>query len=173
MSLDFELIPGASPCALGPAERVALFSFRLLASGGGRCPTLQMVLSDILGKQGPVAHAGLDLLVRSMNAQARRKLAVGCPCMKGLTWDEAAVLGLIAAAQHAEPALIARWFDRLGVHTPRHDAQRGLVWAATAFSVAGFLFDPDVGDLGLAAIKARRAPRLRSDANRPDNRGAG
>lgn len=150
MTAELELIPGVRIGALGLPERVALSTFRLLIAGRGSCPTLQWLLCDTLGSHGPVAFSGLSVVASRLPVESCRPITIACPCTRGITWDESAVLALIAAAQRADAPAIATWLTRLGVISPTGELQRGLSWSAVAFSVEGFVLNPEVGNLGLA-----------------------
>lgn len=144
---DHELIPGVALGGLGPSERLMIGALRLIASGRGRCPMLTRAFETHLGSQGAAAAQGASILAHALSAESKRKLTLGWMCVRGLTWDEAAILAMLEAAQRSDTHGIARWLSRLGVGTPSVALQRGLAWSAAAFAVAGKAFDPDVARL--------------------------
>lgn len=154
-----EIIPGVQVCALGASERLFLGGLRLIASGRGRCPMLARAFESLLGSQGAGAAQGATILADRLCAESGRKLTLGWMCIRGVTWDEAAILAMVEAAQRADAPAIARWLSRLGIGHPSPALQRGLAWTAAAFDVAGERFDPDVATLTQA--KASRTTQLR------------
>jgi hypothetical protein len=141
---DHEIIPGVSLGALGLSERLMIGGLRLIAAGRGKCPNLGRAFENHLGSQGSVAAHGAGLLAQGLCSESERKLTLGWMCVRGVTWDEAAILGMLEAAQRSDAPRIARWLSRLGVGSPGPMLQRGIAWSAAAFSVAGKPFDPDV-----------------------------
>ncbi len=144
---DHEIIPGVALGALGVSERLVVGSLRLIAAGRGKCPNLGRAFENHLGSQGPIAVHGASLLAHSLCSESERKLTLGWLCVRGVTWDEAAILALLEAAQRSDSQRIARWLSRLGVDQPSPMLQRGIAWSAAAFSVAGKPFDRDVETL--------------------------
>lgn len=144
---DHEIIPGVALGALGLSERLMIGGLRLIAAGRGRCPNLARAFETHLGSQGAIAAQGANLLAHGLSAESARKLTLGWMCVRGLTWDEAAILALLVAAQRTDSDRIARWLSRLGVASPSPALQRGVAWSAAAFSVAGKPFDRDVETL--------------------------
>lgn len=151
---DHELIPGVAFNALGASERLMIGGLRLIAAGRGRCPNLTRALESHLGSQGAIAARGATLLAHSLCSESQRKLTLGWLCVRGVTWDEVAVLAMLEAAQRAQSKEIARWLTRLGIDAPSPVLQRGIAWSAAAFEVAGKPFDPDIASL----IRARTTP---------------
>jgi hypothetical protein len=146
-----ELIPGVSARALAQPERMTLGALRLMAAGRGDCPGVQQVFDQQMGSQGQPAADGLATLGRLLPFESGRKLTLGWLCVRGVTWDEAAILALIEAGQRASVPEISMWFGRLGVAHPSPALQRGLAWAAAAFSIADkMFFDPSVREISVA-----------------------
>jgi hypothetical protein len=157
---EHELIPGVAVRALAQPERMTLGALRLMAAGRGDCPTLRQVFDEQMESQGQPAADGLATLVRRLPLESGRKLTLGWLCVRGVTWDEAAILALIEAGQRASVPEISMWFARLGVDQPSPALQRGLAWAAAAFMIADKMFDPGIGELGAATVPPATA-RLR------------
>ena len=156
---DHEIVPGVVIAALGPSERLLLGGLRLIASGRGRCPMLVRGFESLLGSQGSGAAQGAAILAERLCAESGRKLTLGWMSIRGVTWDEAAILALLEAAQRTDAPAIARWMSRLGIASPSPALQRGLAWTAAAFSVAGKPFDPDVATL--TQVKRSRIAQIR------------
>jgi hypothetical protein len=157
---EHELIPGVAARALAQPERMTLGALRLMAAGRGDCPTLRSVFDQQMESQGQPAADGLQTLARLLPLESGRKLTLGWLCVRGVTWDEAAILALIEAGQRASVPEISTWFGRLGVGQPSPALQRGLAWVAAAFVIADKTFDPDIGRIGMASAPPT-ASRLR------------
>ena len=151
---DHELIPGVMLGALGGSERLMIGALRLIAAGRGRCPVLTNAFESQLGSQGMAGARGATILAHALSSESQRKLTLGWLCVRGVTWDEAAILAMLEAAQRTDSAGIARWLSRLGIGQPSPVLQRGIAWSAAAFSVAGKPFDRDVGNLTRASTSA-------------------
>ncbi len=156
---DDEIIPGVALGALGLSERLMVGGLRLIAAGRGRCPNLARAFENHLGSQGAAAAQGAAMVATQLCAQSKRKLTLGWLCVRGVTWDEAAILAMLEAAQRASPREIALWLSRLGVETPSAVLQRGIAWSAAAFCIGGKPFDADIARLTHAETSATR--RLR------------
>lgn len=156
---EHEIVPGVQVHALGASERLFLGGLRLVASGRGRCPMLVRAFESLLGSQGASAAQGTAILADKLCGESGRKLTLGWMSVRRVTWDEAAILAMLEAAQRADAQAIARWLSRLGIGQPSPALQRGLAWTAAAFAVAGKRFDPDVATLTQA--KASRTTQLR------------
>ncbi len=144
---DDEILPGVTLTALGISERLMIGGLRLIAAGRGRCPNLTRAFENHLGSQGATAAQGAAILAHALCAESQRKLTLGWLCVRGVTWDEAAILALLEAAQRSDTPGIVRWLKRLGIAAPSPALQRGLAWSSAAFLIAGKPFDPDVARL--------------------------
>lgn len=151
---DHELIPGVMLGALGVSERLMVGALRLIVAGRGRCPRLTQAFENHLGSQGATGARGATLLAHGLAGESQRKLTLGWLCVRGVTWDEAAILAMLEAAQRSDAQGIARWLSRLSIASPSPVLQRGVAWSAAAFSVAGQPFDPDVASLTRASCSA-------------------
>lgn len=151
---NHELIPGVMLGALGVSERLMIGALRLIAAGRGRRPKLTQAFENHLGSQAHVAARGATILAYTLSSESRRKLTLGWLCVRGVTWDEAAILALLEAAQRSEPEGIVRWLSRLSIGQPSPVMQRGIAWSAAAFAVAEQTFDPDVANLTRASRSA-------------------
>ena len=96
----------------------------------------------------------MTLLAHSLSSDSRRNLTLGWLCVRGVTWDEAAILAMLEAAQRSDSSAIAKWRSRLGIGQPSPVLQRGVVWSAAAFAVAGRPFDRDVANLTRASTSS-------------------
>jgi hypothetical protein len=155
-----ELIPGVALAALGTPERLVVGSLRLIGSGRRECPVLVQAFEDQLGSQAEAGLDGLITLATCLPLESGRKLTLGWLCVRGVTWDEAAILAMIEAAQRSDAGDIARWLGRLGVTQPSAPLQRGLAWISAALSIADRAFDPSVAHLTRAEVS--RAAQLRT-----------
>ena len=141
---------------LPEADRLALALVRLIAASGGRCPTAQTMLWTLLGRSGPATHSGLAILAARLAAESRRRLTLGQPCCRQITWDEAALLALLSASQRHDAKAISTWIRRLGVDGASTLLQHGLAYAAAALLEGGFALAEDAAGL------ARPRPLQRS-----------
>lgn len=151
---DHEIIPGVALNALGMSERLMIGALRMIGAGRGKCPNLSVAFESHLGSQGAAGAQGASMMTFALCAESRRKLTLGWFCVRGVTWDEAAILAMLEAALRAEPREIALWLGRLGIDTPSPALQRGIAWTAAAFCIADKAFDPDVGRLTRASTSA-------------------
>lgn len=151
---DHEIIPGVALGALGLSERLMIGAIRMIGAGRGKCPNLSGAFENHLGSQGEAGAQGANILAYALCAESQRKLTLGWLCVRGVTWDEAAILAMLEAAQRADSAGVARWLSRLGVGAPSPALQRGIAWSAAAFAIAGKAFDPDVASLTRAQTSA-------------------
>lgn len=152
MPEDHELIPGVCLAALGAPERLLIGAMRLVGSGRRACPVMRSAFEAQLGHQSEMALNGLVTLATCLPLESGRKLTLGWLCVRGVTWDEAAILALAEAAQRADSRDIATWLRRLGVSQPSCPLQRGLAWLAASFSTADRMFDPSVANITLADV---------------------
>jgi len=137
--------------ALGVSERLIIGALRLIGAGRGRCPMLTTAFENHLGSQGSIGARGVTILAHTLSAENQRKLTLGWLCVRGVTWDEAAILAMLEASQRTDAHGIARWLTRLGIASPSAVMQRGIAWSAAAFSVAGQPFDRDIGGITRAS----------------------
>lgn len=152
MPEEHELIPGVFLAALGAPERLLIGALRLVGTGRHACPVMQKAFENHLGHQAEAGLNGLVTLATCLPLESGRKLTLGWLCVRGVTWDEAAILALVEAAQRSNSRDIARWLGRLGVTQPSCPLQRGLAWLAAAFSTADRAFDHSVAHLTRADV---------------------
>lgn len=164
MVRDDELVPGVKAAALAASERLTLTALRLIAAGRSQCPALSRSFDGHLGVQGRTAFRGILALARLLPLESRRKLSLGWICVKGVTWDEAAILALLEAAQRSDADAIAVWMQRLGLETPSRELKKGLAWAAAAFAVSDKAFDPEIATLTRASPSRRTQMRDQIEA---------
>lgn len=147
MVQEHELVPGVQVAALGETERLVVGAVRLIGVGRGQCPALARAFDDRLGVRGGPTLKGLRNLATLLPAESARKLTLGWLCVRGLTWDEAAILALLEAAQRADAGDMGLWFARLGVASPSRDIRRAAAWAVAAFVISGKGVDPSTAHL--------------------------
>ncbi len=142
-----ELVPGVSMVSLGVGERLALSALRLTSSGAASCGAIERVFDDMLSGNAAPALDGLRTMASLLPCESERTLTLGLPCARGVTWDEAAILALLEAAQRSDAAAIETWFRRLDVRRPSMLLQRGLTWLSAAFAVSSCAFTAQTRDL--------------------------
>lgn len=160
MAFDHELIPGVEAVELGRSEWLALRAVRMVGAGRRHCPGLAAIFEERLGRQGSCALSGIAKLTERLPAESARRLTLGCPSVRGVTWDEAAILAVMEASQRSDALEIFRWLKRLAVPAISPDLQKALVWTSTAFVAAGKPFDPCVAGLS-RAVRPRAEPAAR------------
>ncbi len=121
----------ATPEADRAAAATALFLRALrLAALAGCWPLVERAFRDACGAgESRAAACLLRILLQGLALGARRPLRLGMPGMAAPSHDEAALLQLIAAAQHGERALLeagASWLARPVAATTLACAARGL-----------------------------------------------
>ena len=79
-------------------ERLLVWALRALAAGRGDCPGLLRAFNDTCGRMGAPALQAYFVLVRSIGMTSRRRLRVLYPSCPGFTFDERAIVGVVAAA---------------------------------------------------------------------------
>ena len=157
MSFEHELIPGIEAVDLGGSEWLALRAVRMVGVGRRHCPGLAAIFEERLGRQGSFALSGIAKLTARLPAESARRLTLGLPCVRGVTWDEAAILAVMEASQRSDAPEIFRWLRRLAVPSISPEMQRGLIWTSTAFVTAGKPFDPRIANLS-RAVRPPTAP---------------
>ncbi len=88
-----------SVAALSRSEHLLVWALRTFAVGQSDCPVLERTFRGACGEAGVRTLQAYFVLVRYIALKARRRLRVhapGCPCLSA---DEAAVVGVVAAAQ--------------------------------------------------------------------------
>ncbi len=92
----------APPCAqerpIVEPERLLVWAIRAMAIGRGDCPCLLRAFSDACGRMGPPVLRAYFVLVRSIGMTSRRRLRVLYPGCSDTTFDERAIVGVVAAA---------------------------------------------------------------------------
>lgn len=163
VAFETELIPGVEAVELGRSEWMALRAVRMVGIGRRKCPGLAAIFEERLGRQGPQALSGIARITERLPLESARKLTLGWPCVRGVTWDEAAILALMEASQSSNSAGIYLWLKRLGVSAVSPELQKGLIWTSTAFVAAGKAFDPCVTGLS----RAVRPASVKANASHP------
>ena len=148
-----ELVPGSSIAGVGASERLVISALRLTASGRASCGGIQRVCDDMLGPNAPAVLEGLRSLAFLLPGESARVLTLGAPCARGLTWDEAGILGLLEAAQRSDVEGIGLWFRRLGIEAPSLPLQRAVAWMAAGLASSDHGFAPETAEL---AVNRRR-----------------
>jgi hypothetical protein len=85
----------------GEPARLLVSALRAMALGHDDCPALAHRFTRACGRLGTPALHAYFVLVKCIGAASRRRLQVhlpGCPC---ISFDEAAIVGVVAAAQAA------------------------------------------------------------------------
>jgi hypothetical protein len=89
---------GPEPVAIVEPERLLVWALRAMALDRGDCPALLQAFSDACGRMGAPALHAYFVLVRSIGMASRRRLRVLYPRCPNVTFDERAIVGVVAAA---------------------------------------------------------------------------
>jgi len=84
--------------ALVEPERLLVWALRAMAVGRGDCPGLLRAFNNACGRMGAPALHAYFVLVKSIGMTSRRRLRVLCPSCPDFTFDERAIVGVVAAA---------------------------------------------------------------------------
>jgi hypothetical protein len=79
-------------------ERLLVWALRAMAVGRGDCPCLLRAFGDACGRMGAPALHAYFVLVKSIGMTSRRRLRVLYPNCAHVTFDERAIVGVVAAA---------------------------------------------------------------------------
>jgi hypothetical protein len=94
---DDALAETGAVAAMEP-ERLLVWALRAMAVGRCDCPGLLRAFGDACGRMGAPALHAYFVLVRSIGMTSRRRLRVLCPSCPNFTFDERAIVGVVAAA---------------------------------------------------------------------------
>jgi hypothetical protein len=144
MSAHTEEIPGVAVTELSPTERTLVWAFRTMAAAPACDARLRFGLGSILPPEQTdgAAHL-LRRTFRSIELQSLRTIIIGVTPSRGVTWDEAALLALFAAARTDQGA--ARlWARRLGVSDLDPTTLADLRATATMFAQRGAVSPPHI-----------------------------
>ncbi len=100
----------AEAISLAEPERLLVRAVRAMAVGRGDCPALLQAFDDACGRMGDPALHAYFVLVRSIGMTSRRRLRVLYPSCPTTTFDERALVGVVAAAleslQHTDETML-------------------------------------------------------------------
>ncbi|WP_298914309.1 hypothetical protein [uncultured Algimonas sp.] len=96
---------------LGSGAGLTVWGFRMQATGRDRCRCLVKAYDDQLMGAGPDTLEALQACVRLLGTKGRRTIALAHPTVNWITYDEAAILDLFAAAQ-TDREIVARTRSR-------------------------------------------------------------
>ena len=91
-------------------EALLVWAIRALAVGRGDCPCLLRAFGDACARMGPPVLHAFFVLVKSIGMTSRRRLCVLYPGCPDTTFDERAIVGVVAAAleclDHTDESLL-------------------------------------------------------------------
>jgi hypothetical protein len=93
-----DALAGTESTVVAEPERLLVWALRAMAAGRGDCPGLLRAFGDACGRMGAPALHAYFVLVRSIGVTSRRRLRVLYPSCSGFTFDERAIVGVVAAA---------------------------------------------------------------------------
>lgn len=133
MRID-DFAPGAAICSLLYPEHLTLWAFRAIAARHGCCPAVAREFEDALGDHAGPTRKALTMFAFELGmatSAQHLKLKLAPPGTWRITRDEAALLGLISAAQRGDQSEVANRLALFGVRAPNEVLLAGLnVYAA-------------------------------------------
>jgi hypothetical protein len=105
-----DVLVGTEAMAVMEPEQLLVWALRAMAVGRADCPGLLRAFSDVCGRMGASALHAYFVLVKSIGMTSRRRLRVLHPNCPSFTFDERAIVGVVAAAleslHHADEAVM-------------------------------------------------------------------
>lgn len=124
-------VPEVAP-GLSAVDRMIVSTGRLVAHGLGACPPIANTFAILCGAEAKDALNAFRMLLWQLRDNGWRRLRIPPPGSDDPSHDERAILGLIAAAQAQDQALLEarlRWLIK-------RDARRCVETAATVVGMA-------------------------------------
>jgi hypothetical protein len=105
-----DALPDTDTASAVDTERLLVWALRAMAVGHADCPGLASAFTRACGRMGAPALQAYFVLVKSIGMTSRRRLRVLCPGRPSLTFDERAIVGVVAAAleslQHSDESML-------------------------------------------------------------------
>jgi len=144
-------------------ERLLVWALRAMAAGRGDCPGLLRAFNDTCGRMGAPALQAYFVLVRSIGMTSRRRLRVLYPSCPGFTFDERAIVGVVAAAleslHHTDETVLRSRLRFLVDGEPDPNTLFAARAVAQIFAASGHALPLDIRDR--PGPSPERTPRLR------------
>jgi hypothetical protein len=129
-------------------ERLLVWALRAMAVGRAGCPGLQRAFTDACGRMGVPALHAYFVLVKSIGMTSRRRLRVLYPSCPHSTFDERAIVGVVAAAleslQHTDESMLKTRLRFLVDGDPDPNTLFAARAVAQIFAASGHMLPLDV-----------------------------
>ena len=119
-------------------EHMVLWAFRAIAMGAADCRLVRRQFDMACGPAGSEALAALNVFVRELGLNGRRKVTLAAPGSARLTRDEQLILALFAAAQAEDYGRLEAHLAWLLADTPRSPFPAAACLTAQALAMNGF-----------------------------------
>lgn len=120
-------------------EHMVLWAFRAIAMGAADCRLIKRQFDMACGPAGSEALAALNVFVRELGINGKRKVTLAAPGSLCLTRDEQLILALFAAAQAEDYMRLDAHLAWLLADTPRRPFAAAACLTAQALAMNGFM----------------------------------
>ena len=120
-------------------EHMVLWAFRAIAMGAADCRLVRRQFDMACGLAGSEALAALNVFVRELGVNGRRKVTLAAPGSARVTWDEQLILAVFAAAQAEDYGRLEAHLAWLLADTPRSPFAAAACLTAQALGMNGYL----------------------------------
>lgn len=134
-------------------EHMMLWAFRAIAMGAADCRLVRRQFDMACGPAGSEALAALNVFVRELGINGRRKVTLAAPGSARVTRDEQLILAVFAAAQAEDYLRLEAHLAWLLADTPRRPFAAAACLTAQALAMNGYI-------LRLPAMEPGPAPGL-------------
>lgn len=120
-------------------EHMVLWAFRAIAMGAPDCRLIRRQFDVACGPAGSEALAALNVFVRELGLNGKRRVTLAAPGSARLTRDEQLILALFAAAQAEDYGRLEAHLAWLLADAPRRPFAAAACLTAQALGMNGFL----------------------------------
>lgn len=120
-------------------EHMVLWAFRAIAMGAADCRLVRRQFDIACGPAGSEALAALNVFVRELGLNGRRKVTLAAPGSARVTQDEQLILAIFAAAQAEDYGRLEAHLAWLLADTPRRPFAAAACLTAQALGMNGFI----------------------------------
>lgn len=153
-------------------EHMVLWAFRAIAMGAADCRLIRKQFDLACGPTGAEALAALNVFVRELGLNGRRKVTLAAPGSACLTRDEQLVLAVFAAAQAEDYGRLEAHLAWLLADTPRRPFAAAACMTAQALAMNGFLLRLPSTETGISTAPESDAAAAESQVVTPFRRRA-
>lgn len=138
---------------LSQGEHMLLWAFRATAFGAGDCMLVRHQFEETCGPMGLEALTALNVFVRELGINGRRRITLAAPGSYRLTRDEQSLLAVFASAQAEDYGRMESHLAWLLADTPRAPFPAAACLVAQALGMNGLV-------LRLPTVEAAHAPAV-------------